>query len=143
MSAGIYVIKNNLNGNKYIGYSYNIKARWAKHKNALRKNIHANRYLQNAWNKYGEENFSFYIIFCFFRIKEILSFLEKVFIFLLRSYYEYGKGYNQTKGGEGYHLYGKPSPLLGKRRSLKTKRKMRKITQIFLEKIIQCLVHIG
>lgn len=32
------------------------------HLNKLRKNEHANRHMQNAWNKYGEESFRFSII---------------------------------------------------------------------------------
>lgn len=32
------------------------------HLNKLRKNEHANRHMQNAWNKYGEESFTFSIV---------------------------------------------------------------------------------
>lgn len=33
--------------------------RWGLHKSDLRRNCHANGYLQRAWNKYGEVNFEF------------------------------------------------------------------------------------
>jgi len=61
--CGIYNIVNRINGKIYIGSSTNIddntaKSRWYKHKNALRNNRHKNEHLQNAWNKYGETNFT-------------------------------------------------------------------------------------
>jgi predicted GIY-YIG superfamily endonuclease len=56
---GVYIINNKLNGHNYIGSSINIKQRFAQHKSTLRHNTHRNQHLQNAWNKYGEENFDF------------------------------------------------------------------------------------
>ena len=49
--SGIYAITNQVNGKVYIGKSISIGY-----------NKHCNEYLQNAWNKYGEENFSFEIV---------------------------------------------------------------------------------
>ena len=60
--CGIYKIENKINGKIYIGQSNNIYKRWYSHKNSLRRNVHDNDYLQNAWNKYGEENFEFSIV---------------------------------------------------------------------------------
>ena len=59
MKAGIYRIKNIVTGKVYIGLSKNIRARFSQHKSKLRYNKHVNSYLQNSWNKYGEENFEF------------------------------------------------------------------------------------
>ena len=59
---GIYKIKNKVNGKVYIGQSIRIEKRWIDHKKTLRSNSHRNIYLQNAWNKYGEENFIHEII---------------------------------------------------------------------------------
>jgi group I intron endonuclease len=60
---GIYKIKNIINNKIYIGQtSKNFIRRWYEHKRELRKNIHRNLYLQNAWNKYGEDNFDFDIV---------------------------------------------------------------------------------
>jgi group I intron endonuclease len=60
--CGIYSITNIVNGKRIIGQSKNISKRWIDYKYELRKNIYNNRHLQNAWNKYGEENFRFDII---------------------------------------------------------------------------------
>lgn len=61
-NCGIYVIRNLINNNIYIGSSVNIKKRFCQHRNSLRKNKHHNKYLQRSWNKYGEENFEFVVI---------------------------------------------------------------------------------
>jgi group I intron endonuclease len=59
MNCGLYKIKNKVNSKFYIGSSNNIKRRWKEgHLNKLKKNKHDNQHLQNAWNKYGEDNFS-------------------------------------------------------------------------------------
>lgn len=60
--SGIYCIENKISHKKYIGQSKNIKYRWKKHKQELNSNRHVNSYLQNSWNKYGQDNFDFYII---------------------------------------------------------------------------------
>ena len=59
---GIYCIENMINNKKYIGQSIHIKRRWYEHKHELNNNMHDNDYLQKAWNKYGFDNFKFYII---------------------------------------------------------------------------------
>lgn len=61
MKCGLYKIVNKLNDNFYIGSSVNAEKRWKKHRSLLRHNKHPNNYLQNAWNKYGENNFYFII----------------------------------------------------------------------------------
>lgn len=61
MTCGIYKITNKQNDKFYIGSSTNIEMRWYAHKSYLRRNVHANQHLQNAWNKYGEDNFIFSI----------------------------------------------------------------------------------
>lgn len=58
----IYKITNKLNGNCYIGSTSNLNKRKSQHFCTLRKNQNKCGYLQNAWNKYGEENFVFEII---------------------------------------------------------------------------------
>ena len=61
--SGIYTITNNVTGKLYIGESLDIYRRWHdEHIPQLRKNHHYNRELQNDFNKYGEENFSFEVL---------------------------------------------------------------------------------
>lgn len=60
--GGIYKITNLINKKIYIGSSCYIKRRWSEHKSDLNNNSHCNKHLQRAWNKYGEESFSFEII---------------------------------------------------------------------------------
>lgn len=100
---GIYSITNRINGKKYIGYSKNIDSRWYNHKNYLKRNVHHSIKLQNAWNKYGEENFIFDILV---EIDDIngIEVLEKEFI---EKYDSFRNGYNGSQGGEslpGYTL---------------------------------------
>lgn len=59
--SGIYKITGP-NGRCYIGQSADIANRWRYHKYHLRKGIHGNGKLQNAWTKYGEASFRFEVI---------------------------------------------------------------------------------
>jgi len=55
--AGIYKIVNKANGFCYVGQSARVRKRMAEHFRLLRLNKHPNPKLQNAFNKYGEEQF--------------------------------------------------------------------------------------
>jgi len=103
MSCGIYCIKNLIDNKTYIGQSVDIKRRFRKHKSCLRKNIHGNPYLQNSWNKYGEENFEFSIIEECKNDWEILNLKELYYIHTYNSFVEENNGYNlilgSNKGG--------------------------------------------
>lgn len=66
--SGIYAIVNKVNWKVYVGQAcvtkkYNgIGERFYDHTRKLRKNKHFNPHLQNAWNKYGIDNFIYIIL---------------------------------------------------------------------------------
>lgn len=62
MKSGIYRILNLANNMCYVGSAVRISYRWKNHRIELRLDRHTNRYLQSAWNKYGEDNFEFEIL---------------------------------------------------------------------------------
>lgn len=105
--AGIYEIRCKVNNRVYIGQSRNMRERISKHKRFLRHGVHENKALQNAWNKYGEENFAFKEIESYDPtlriIDDILNQKEKEYILL----YQCNKkhfGYNHTDGGQAFKM---------------------------------------
>lgn len=132
--CGIYIIRNNINGNVYIGQAVDIYERWKEHVSLLRRGKHVNNHLQRAWNKYGEDNFEFNIVEeC---DENVLNDRE---IYWVAEYDSYYNGYNQTLGGGGVRgfkhdeetkqiisesLKGENAPWYGKQRSEETKVKI-------------------
>ena len=57
MISSIYCLGNLIDNHEYKGQTINYKARKRQHFSDLRCGTHKNPYLQNAFNKYGEENF--------------------------------------------------------------------------------------
>jgi group I intron endonuclease len=95
--CGIYCIENVINDKKYIGLSRDIDRRWLEHRSELNRGDHANKYLQSAWNLYGEDTFKFYVIeLC---IPEELSDRECYYISKYHTL-SHENGYNLTTGGE-------------------------------------------
>lgn len=92
--CGVYKITNHINGKVYIGQSINIKVRWKDHINSLNRGDSSCTLLQRAWNKYGQENFSFEVLeLC---NKDMLDQIEIKYIEL---YDSCNKGYNIESGG--------------------------------------------
>lgn len=58
MNSGIYCIRNNINGKRYIGSTIDFVRRKKQHWT----NSMSSPYLQNAIQKYGIDNFSFYVL---------------------------------------------------------------------------------
>lgn len=101
--TGIYSITCKTNNKIYIGSAAGTKGskrkigfyrRWYEHIDKLNNNKHANKHLQNAWNKYGQSDFEFNIIeFC---AKEECENKELYYI----NYYDstnHNKGFNIIK----------------------------------------------
>lgn len=59
MKAGIYLITNTSNGKVYVGSTVNFERRFARHRQQLRRGIHATPHLQAAWSAHGESAFEF------------------------------------------------------------------------------------
>jgi group I intron endonuclease len=95
--CGIYKITNLVNNKVYIGKSVNILERWQEH---LRKvKFNAGAYLHKAMRHYGKDNFILEIVEEVSRDK--LNSKEIFYIDKYDSYYESGRGYNLTHGGDG------------------------------------------
>lgn len=133
--AGIYQIKQISTGKMYIGQtSQSFKRRYWMHQYHLRHNVHDNRYLQAAWNKYGEDDFVFGVIEVCKRDK---SFILEREVYYIGLYDTFKSGFNLTSGGEGAPGV-IPTPearrkigevnrlnMLGKKHTEETKAKMR------------------
>jgi len=92
----IYKITNSINGKIYIGKTKDVKNRWAKHIAMARKKV--NRYLYDAMNCYGYDNFTI----------EVIEECDSASVDERERYYiclydttNKANGYNMTLGGEG------------------------------------------
>lgn len=94
---GIYCIRNKINNKVYIGQSIDIRTRWWGHRCDLNRNNHCNRYLQNAWNKHGEDNFEFSVL-----EQCTLDEINDKEIFWIKQYNstDVNFGYNLSTGGD-------------------------------------------
>lgn len=62
MNSGIYKITNLQTNKYYVGSTKDFKIRKQCHFSRLKNNSHTNKHLQNAYNKYGIDNFKFEIV---------------------------------------------------------------------------------
>ena len=60
--AGIYQVKNTLNGKMLLGSSINLGGPLNRHKFMLKIGGHTNKALQNDWNEFGPDAFVFEIL---------------------------------------------------------------------------------
>jgi group I intron endonuclease len=95
METGIYYIINKINNKKYVGSTTeSFSRRLGHHRHVLNNNTHRNRHLQNAWNKYGEDNFEFKIIE---KISENILNVEQIHI----NKFDFNKLYNINRLATG------------------------------------------
>lgn len=115
--CGIYTITNIVNGKMYIGYTNDLYTRGKKHLSELRNKEHNNPYLQNSFNKYGEQNFKF----------EVLEECEERFLVSQEHYWVL---LLRTKEEEfGYNIKETHPNSIGGRHSQETKNKISKINK--------------
>lgn len=102
-SAGIYCIKNLINGKCYVGQTTQtfIRRYW-HHQWCLNERQHFNKYLQNAWNKYGADAFEFSVLHVWESHTEDIDVLEQRYIIQLDSL---NNGYNMQQGGQPTTLH--------------------------------------
>lgn len=136
-SSGIYKIICASNGKIYIGSATNLRKRIRNHCSGLKTNTHPSRYLQAAWNKYGEGSFRVEIVE--FVMPFMLLDREQYWLDFYQSYNR-EIGFNTAKYADaptrgritskrGTHLTDEVKQKLrdanlGKRHSSETKRKM-------------------
>jgi len=61
-ASGVYKIVNIVNNKIYYGETVNLRTRFMSHKKRLISNSHINSHLQNSVNKYGIDNFKYFIV---------------------------------------------------------------------------------
>ena len=96
MIGYIYQIENLVTHESYIGQTIDFKRRKRDHINNLKNNQHDNPKLQNAWNKYGEQEFHFRVWEFNIESFEELNKLECEYI---KKYDSLNNGYNLVPGG--------------------------------------------
>lgn len=101
--TGIYCISNNTTGQLYIGQSLDINRRY----NAHCKQPTQYSYIDKAIQKYGPNNFTLTILAVTSQNKEVLDWLEKLYIKAYNTY-QNNFHYNLTPGGES--LPGESNP---------------------------------
>jgi group I intron endonuclease len=95
IESGIYIIRNIVNNHIYIGSTKDFSKREYSHFNSLKNNKHHSKYLQNAFNKYGEDNFKFEVIHRTKKIGRLIN-IELKYIEIYKPEYNFmdKKGYN-------------------------------------------------
>ncbi len=119
--AGIYCIKNTINGKCYIGQAIKLQKRLKAHWSAITNPRYAHIVLYKAINKYGIDKFELKVVEIIrdsldWRTKGKLDQLEKKYI---QEYDSYNNGYNSTLGGD--------AGVLGLKQSEETKQHLREI----------------
>ena len=96
VETGIYYIRNIVNNKIYIGSAQNFRKRVTAHKSELNTNRHHSPILQNAWNKYGEQSFHFFM-FEYCNLQELMS-MEQLYLDFLNPEYNICKIAGSSRG---------------------------------------------
>lgn len=99
--AGVFQVKNTVNGKILLGSSLNLDGPLNSHKFMLTIGSHRNKALQKEWNEYGEDKFVFEILEVVkpkddpnFNMNDELTLLEQIWLEKLQPFGE--KGYNTS-----------------------------------------------
>lgn len=84
---GVYMLKNIINGNFYIGHASNLRSRKSSHFTNMRHGWHKNKHVQNAANLYGADKFTFNVLEYCEKDKKILAQIETYYVKLLKPEY--------------------------------------------------------
>ena len=97
--AGVFQVKNIANDKVLLGSSLNLEGSLNKHRFMLKIGSHTNKALQQDWNKYGPDKFSFDILEVVkikddpnFNLRDELTLLEQIWLEELQPVGE--RGYN-------------------------------------------------
>ena len=128
--AGIYIIKNNINGKCYVGQSVKLRSRIKDHLRNI-QNHKLDLPLYRAIWKYGWHNFTLELLESFIpdpdiTNEELIKKLDQLEIKYIAEYEAYTKGYNCTIGGD----YG----VLGLKMTPEQRKKVSKNTRELISK---------
>ena len=100
--------------------------RFRTHLNELKKGTHHNNKLQNSFNKYREENFSFKIeeVVESESKEEALKLIKELELFYIQKEEEKFNLSNSAEAPTNYIFYGEENGFFGKKHSVETKRKI-------------------
>lgn len=97
--AGVFQIRNTVNGKVLLGSSLNLEGPLNGHKFMLKHGSHTNKLLQQEWNEYGPDSFAFEILEEVkvsdspnFNLNDELTLLEQIWLEKLQPFGE--RGYN-------------------------------------------------
>lgn len=95
--AGVFQVKNTVNGKILLGSSLNLDGPLNRHKFELMVGSHRNKVLQQEWNDYGQDKFIFEILEIVnvkdeanFKVDEELKLLEEIWLEELQPFGELG-----------------------------------------------------
>ncbi|MGB8646181.1 MAG: GIY-YIG nuclease family protein [Anaerolineae bacterium] len=100
--AGVFQVKNTVNGKVLLGSSKNLEGPLNSHRFMLKIGHHENKALQKDWNEYGEDKFVFEILETVagrdapnFNLDDELTLLEELWLEKLQPFGE--RGYNTER----------------------------------------------